>query len=42
MKIRESDMPDEALWETFFDADCALKRLQCEEPCRNVVEFGCG
>jgi SAM-dependent methyltransferase len=42
MKGRESGMPDEAYWETFFDPHCILERLGCVRPCRDAIEFGCG
>lgn len=42
MKIRESGMPDEEVWETFFDVEGALSLLGCDSSCRNVVDFGCG
>lgn len=43
MKGRESGMPDEAYWSSFFDTEATLHRLLPEgEGLRNVVEFGCG
>lgn len=42
MKTRESGMPDEALWATFFDAESILTQLGCDDPTVAVVEFGCG
>lgn len=42
MKGRESGMPDEGYWETFFNPTCILARLGCVGPCGDVVEFGCG
>lgn len=43
MKGRESGMPEEELWNSFFDAECVIRKLFGEEGCRgNVVEFGCG
>lgn len=43
MKARESGMPDEAYWHTFFDAAGALDLLLGEGGCTgNLVEFGCG
>lgn len=41
-KGRESGMPEEAYWSSFFDADCVLAKLECDSRCRDVVEFGCG
>lgn len=42
MKGRESGMPDESYWETFFNPACILDRLGCPGLCGEVVEFGCG
>ncbi len=42
MKVRDSGMPDEILWATFFDAPKILSRLDCVDPRGDVVEFGCG
>jgi SAM-dependent methyltransferase len=43
MKGRESGMPDEAYWDTFFDPEGVLDQLlrPSANDC-NVVEFGCG
>lgn len=43
MKGRESGMPEEAYWNTFFDADTIIRQLHCA-PLGNeaVAEFGCG
>ena len=42
-KARESGMPDEAYWETFFDADCLIERFFGGADCSgHVVEFGSG
>ena len=41
MKIRDSGMPEQAQWETYFDPTSALRRLRF--PNRgDVVDFGCG
>lgn len=43
MKARESGMPDEAYWHSFFDAECAVSILVGIDGCRgDLVEFGCG
>lgn len=43
MKARDSGMPDEAYWESFFDAERALALLWgTDERDGAVVEFGCG
>lgn len=43
MKARDSGMPDEATWSTFFAADAAIDRLFGGGRLDgDVVEFGCG
>jgi len=42
MKIRDSGMPDEDMWATFFDADRILTQLGFDDPMADVAEFGCG
>jgi SAM-dependent methyltransferase len=42
MRIPESGMPEQALWESFFDPECILERMGLEHRHRDVVEFGCG
>lgn len=43
MKARESGMPEEAMWATFFNADAALEKLIGTDRIEgNLVEFGCG
>lgn len=39
-KGRESGMPEEAYWESFFDAECILSKLDCGGG--DVIEFGSG
>lgn len=41
MKVRESGMPEESLWVTFFDPEAILRRLLVRQG-DTVVEFGCG
>ena len=42
-KVRESGMPEEAYWASFFDAQGALDRLlPIESKRKDMVEFGCG
>lgn len=41
MKGRESGMPEEAHWHSFFDAEYAVERLLGSAQ-GDVVEFGCG
>jgi SAM-dependent methyltransferase len=40
-KGRESGMPDEAYWQTFFNPECIVAKLDCGGP-GDVIEFGCG
>lgn len=35
-------MPDETVWEGFFEPAAALRLLGLSASCRDVVEFGCG
>ena len=42
MKVRDSGMPEEALWEGFFDARQILTTLDFTEFAADVVDFGCG
>lgn len=43
MKGRESGMPEEAYWASFFAPEDCLDRLLClDSPEGNIVEFGCG
>ena len=43
MKARESGMPEEAYWQSFFAAEAALDRLMPQlGTAAEIVEFGCG
>ena len=43
MKGRESGMPQEIHWASFFDADCIVTTMQCAPLGNEVItEFGCG
>jgi len=42
MKIRESGMPEEAYWESFFDVQNIFKNLQLDNKINDIVEFGSG
>ncbi len=42
MKTRESGMPEESTWESFFDVAAVLSALQLVPEVGNVAEFGCG
>ncbi len=41
-KIRESGMPDENLWESFFEPEKILTTMQLNNSPVNAFEFGCG
>jgi len=42
MKVRDSGMPEEAWWSTFFDAEGILRAFGLGGEAGDVVEFGCG
>lgn len=42
MKVRESGMPDEAVWASFFSPEKSLRALGLQAGMDGVVEFGCG
>ncbi len=43
MKGRESGMPEEAYWASFYDADCIVAKLDCAKAgTESIVEFGGG
>lgn len=42
MKVRESGMPDEELWNGFFDTDLILSELQIDTHINDLVEIGSG
>lgn len=42
MKIRESGMPGEKYWESFFDVNDIFNQLQLNDKVKDLVEFGSG
>jgi|ERR1035437_608212 ubiquinone/menaquinone biosynthesis C-methylase UbiE len=42
MKVRESGMPDETMWDRFFDPSGALSLLGLTPNTSSVVDLGCG
>jgi len=42
MKIDDSGMPEVQMWESFFDQESILSKLQLTAKINDVVEFGCG
>jgi SAM-dependent methyltransferase len=42
MKARESGMPDEEMWDTFFNVDTILEGLGIFDLSGNIVDLGCG
>jgi len=42
MKVRDSGMPDEEMWDQFFDPEAILSTFGIDHEIRDIVEFGCG
>lgn len=42
MKVRESGMPDEEFWASFFNPEFVLRQLGLTETVTDVAELGCG
>lgn len=42
MKTRESGMPEEEMWSSFFDPDFIQNELGLDPGCHGVVDMGCG
>ncbi|OGO78982.1 MAG: methyltransferase type 12 [Clostridiales bacterium GWB2_37_7] len=42
MKYRESGMPSEQLWDTFFDPLNTLKQMEVDQNIRTLIDIGCG
>ncbi|HWQ91408.1 MAG TPA: class I SAM-dependent methyltransferase [Clostridia bacterium] len=42
MKVRESGMPEEKMWEGFFDPPHILRQLGLVDATADIIEFGCG
>jgi len=42
MKVRDSGMPDETVWDTFFDIDLILSELHIDAQVNDLVEIGSG
>ena len=42
MKVRDSGMPDEGLWERLFDVELILDRMGIDAGLCDVAELGCG
>ncbi|MDD2733704.1 MAG: class I SAM-dependent methyltransferase [Desulfuromonadaceae bacterium] len=43
MKGRESGMPEESYWQTFFDADSIVEKMECAKEGKEcIAEFGSG
>jgi ubiquinone/menaquinone biosynthesis C-methylase UbiE len=40
-RVRESGMPEEEYWGSFFDPECILAALACPRV-GDIIEFGCG
>lgn len=42
MKYRESGMPSEELWESFFNPVETLKEMEVDKNIRDLIDIGCG
>ncbi|MEA4826376.1 MAG: hypothetical protein VB130_07050, partial [Clostridium sp.] len=42
MKYRESGMPSEELWQSFFNPVDTLKQMGVEKNIRTLIDIGCG
>jgi SAM-dependent methyltransferase len=42
MKVRDSGMPPESLWSSFFDVETILDKMQVIKSVNNLMEVGCG
>ena len=42
MNIRESGMPNQEMWESFFNPLAALQEMGLNSDCHKVIDFGCG
>ncbi|HZK69791.1 MAG TPA: class I SAM-dependent methyltransferase [Paludibacter sp.] len=42
MKIRDSGMPEETMWSTFFDPEIILQQMEVSPDLHSIVDLGCG
>ncbi len=42
MKVRESGMPEQSVWDSYFEPQEILQTLGLTAACQNLIEFGCG
>jgi len=42
MKYRESGMPNEQLWDTFFNSQLILNQMEIDKKIRTLIDIGCG
>jgi ubiquinone/menaquinone biosynthesis C-methylase UbiE len=42
LKVRDSGMPEEGIWASFFNIDLILAELQINSDIKDLVEIGCG
>lgn len=42
MKVRESGMPPEDIWNSFFNVELILRELLIDSQVKDIVEIGCG
>ena len=42
MKYRESGMPSEQMWDTFFNPNEVLNKMGIDKQIRTLIDVGCG
>lgn len=42
MKVRDSGMPEQKYWESLFNIDLILDKMEINQGIKSLVEFGCG
>ncbi len=42
MKYRESGMPNEEMWNSFFNPAEVLRQMEIDDQVRNLIDIGCG
>lgn len=42
MKVIDSGMPEEKLWNSFFNVNLILEKLEIDKNVENILEIGCG
>lgn len=42
MKVRDSGMPEQEYWESLFNVELILDKMEINQDVNSLVEFGCG